>query len=245
MKDAYTNGAAAGTSLDLKRRIPFLVLFIALLIFSGSIFSPPTADAAQAKTVASKASAKKPPPPQQQKVASQKRRRVPYARSLMPEEERSALRDRGFSSGFGVRAISRKATRMHMGIDVPAPKGSHIMAFNDGTVTFVGVKNGYGKTVIIQQIDGREALYAHMDKYVVRIGDTIKRGDHIGHVGRTGRTTGSHLHFELIDDGQNIDPAEHVWHSAEIVLGPGELGPATLPDTRVAQPKGIPKPLIH
>lgn len=243
MKDAHMNGAAAGTSLDLKRRIPFLVLFVALLVFSGSIFSPLSANAAPTKTAVSKASAKKTTP--QKKVASQKRRRVPYVRSLMPEEDRSALRDRGFSSGFGKRAVSRKATRMHMGIDVPAPKGSHIMAFNDGTVTFAGVKNGYGNTVVIQQIDGREALYAHMHKYVVSVGDTIKRGDHIGYVGRTGRATGNHVHFELIDDGQHIDPAEHIWHSAEIVLGPGELGPDTLPDTRVAQPNGTPEPHIH
>jgi murein DD-endopeptidase MepM/ murein hydrolase activator NlpD len=241
MKDAYINGAAAGTSLDLKRRTPLLVLITVFLIFGG-VFTPLPAYASQTKASVSKASAKK---NSQKKTASKKCRRVPYVRSLMPAEEKAALLDRGFSSGFGVRAVSRNSTRMHNGIDVPAPKGSPIMAFNDGVVTFAGVRNGYGKTVIIKQLDGREALYAHMDKYVVNVGDAIKRGTHIGHVGRTGRATGFHLHFELIDDGQNIDPAEHVWHSAELVLGPGELNPATDPDSSVAQQNKTPKATIY
>ena len=243
MKDAHVNGAVVGTSPDLKRRPSSLVLIVAFLVFSGVVFAPPTAYSAQTKSTVSKASPKKSAP--KKKTVSKKRSRVPYVRSLMPEEERAALRDRGFSSGYGIRAISRKATRMHKGIDVPAPRGSRIMAFNDGIVTFVGVKNGYGKTVIVKQLDGREALYAHMDKYVVSIGDVIKRGTHIGHVGRTGRATGFHLHFELIDEGQNIDPSEHVWHSAELVLGPDELSPSTIPDTSVAQPNVVPQAPVH
>ncbi|CAK7011380.1 MAG: hypothetical protein DELT_02099 [Desulfovibrio sp.] len=236
MNDAQPIGAPACTSSALKRRIPFLISILTLLTISGTLFAPSFAEASQGKivekvTVAKAASSAK----KATKSTVKKRGKTPYVQSLMPAEERTALRDRGFSSGFGVRAISKKRTRMHKGIDVPAPKDSKIMAFNDGTVVFTGVKNGYGKTVIIKQLDGREALYAHMNKYVVSIGDTVKRGAHIGHVGRTGRATGFHLHFELIDDGVNIDPAEHVWHSAELVLSPGDLDPSTVPDTSVAQ----------
>jgi murein DD-endopeptidase MepM/ murein hydrolase activator NlpD len=151
----------------------------------------------------------------------------------MPAEERASLKTRGISSGFGERAVSRKRTRMHKGIDVPGPKDSKVIAYNDGEVIFVGVRNWYGKPVIVRQLDGRNALYAHMNKYVVSVGDTLRRGDHVGHVGRTGRATGYHLHFEIIDEEKNLDPALHVWHGSELVLAPG--GPDQ-DRTRVAEP---------
>ncbi|MCC8194880.1 MAG: M23 family metallopeptidase, partial [Deltaproteobacteria bacterium] len=72
--------------------------------------------------------------------------------------------------------------------------------------------------------------------YVVSVGDAVKRGDHIGHVGRTGRATGYHLHFEIIDEGRNLDPAQHVWLGSELVLGPTDLDPETVPRTSVAEP---------
>ena len=134
---------------------------------------------------------------------------------------------------------------MHKGIDVPAPKDSKVIAFNDGEVIFAGVKNGYGKTIIIRQLDGRDALYAHMNKYVLALGDKIKRGDHVGHVGRTGRATGFHLHFEIIDEGENLDPAVHVWHGSELVLGPKDLDPKTTPHIHVAEPSPRPTRKMH
>ena len=242
MKAVYADGAASGTCPPLKRRIiPLLVLVCSLLCFIAGEFALPlqvqaasqkTAKTA-AKTSAKKAPAKKSAP----KAASSKKKKRLYVRSLTPETERIALRERGISSGFGPRAVSRKNTRLHKGIDVPAPKDSKVMAFNDGEVIFAGNKNGYGKAVIIRQIDGREALYAHMNNYVVKTGDKLKRGDQVGHVGRTGRATGYHLHFEIIDEGINLDPALHVWHGSELVLGPGDLDPDTEGQTKVASPK--------
>ena len=245
MNTAHGSGAASRMGYFVKRRsFLLLVLVCSLLCFGvGDLLCPPVALASKAKSNSSaKASTARPAvkttssKKSSQKTVAKKRRRPLYVKSLMPDSERQALRERGFSSGFGERAISRRATRMHKGIDIPAPKGSKILAFNDGEVIFAGVKNGYGKTVIIRQIDGREALYAHMNEYVVAIGDTVRRGNHIGHVGRTGRATGCHLHFEILDDGENLDPALHVWHGAELVLAPGDLDPSTVQKTQVASP---------
>lgn len=246
MKTVRSSGAGSGTYFSSLRRASFLlVLVCSLLCLSlADLALPATAQAtsgtASTTSVKKSAPAAKKAAPAKKKAtkttAAKKKSQRPYVRSLAPQEDRLALRERGISSGFGTRAISKKSTRMHKGIDVPAPKDSKIVAFNDGEVIFAGVKNGYGKTVIVRQIDGREALYAHMNKYVVSKGDILRRGDQVGHVGRTGRATGCHLHFEIIDDGQNLDPALHVWHGSELVLGPGDLDPDTVDTTRVAEP---------
>lgn len=236
MKAVSANGAAPGPYFLLKRRVfSFLVLACFLLsIISGDFLLPPSVQAAPKKAAqtAANASGKK----KNQKTVIVAKKKRTYARSLAPDDERAALRERGISSGFGPRVISRKCTRLHKGIDVPAPKDSKIVAFNDGEILFVGNKSGYGKVVIVKQIDGREALYAHMNKFAVKVGDNVKRGDHIGHVGRTGRATGYHLHFEMIDEGVHLDPAFHVWHGSELVLGPGDFDPDIEGQTKVASP---------
>ncbi len=159
------------------------------------------------------------------KKTAQKSRKL-YVRSLMPQDERAALMERGIYSGYGPRAVSKRQVRLHKGIDVCAPQGSLITAFNHGKVLFSGRKgDGYGIRVLVEQLDGRIALYAHMKETLVKTGDEVRRGDHIGLVGRTGRTTGAHLHFELIDDGEHLDPADHVWLGSELVLGPNDLDP--------------------
>lgn len=222
MNDVHASGVSSGTFFPFKRRLlPLSFLGLALFVIIGTAQPSLAASAPKAgattKSVA-KAGATT-------KSAPKKKIRTPYVRSVISAEERAALKERGISSGFGPRATSRKTTRVHKGIDIPAPRNSEIVAFNDGEVTFAGKKNGYGTLVIVRQIDGRDALYAHMTKAVVKRGDTVKRGTHIGHVGRTGRATGYHLHFELIDDGEHLDPALHVWHGSELVLGPGDLDP--------------------
>ncbi len=160
------------------------------------------------------------------KKTAQKSRKPLYVRSLMPQDERAALLERGIYSGFGPRAVSKRHVRMHKGIDVCAPQGSVITAFNDGKVLFSGRKgDGYGIRVLVEQLDGRLALYAHMKATSVKVGDEVRRGDHLGFVGRTGRATGCHLHFELIDDGTPLNPADHVWLGSELVLSPDDPDP--------------------
>ena len=247
MNNVHNGGAVCSTfPLFTRRLFHLLALAVSLLCFIAvALLAPASAQATSAKNVQktrTAAVATQNVPKNNSKKVTKKRssHRALYVKSQLPDEERQALRARGISSGFGNRAVSRKATRMHKGIDVPGPKDSKVIAYNNGEVIFVGVKNGYGKTVIIRQLDGREALYAHMNQYVVAVGDTVKRGDHVGHVGRTGRATGYHLHFEIIDDGENLDPALHVWHGSELVLGPSDLDPQTAPKIRVAEPNQRP-----
>ena len=247
MNNVHNGGAVCSTFPLFTRRL-FHLLALAVSLFcciAVALSVPASAQATSTKAVqkpqTAVARAKSSPKKNHRNITKKRNsHRVLYVKSQLPDEERQSLRARGISSGFGNRAISRKATRMHKGIDVPGPKDSKVIAYNHGEVIFVGTKNGYGKTVIIRQLDGREALYAHMNQYVVAVGDTIKRGDHIGHVGRTGRATGYHLHFEIIDDGENLDPALHVWHGSELVLGPNDLDPQTAPKIRVAEPNQRP-----
>jgi len=110
-------------------------------------------------------------------------------------------------SDYGVRRRTRnQKPRFHAGIDIAAKRGSDVVAAAGGTVVFSGRKNGYGKTVKIDHGKYRVTLYAHMDKVFVTEGQTLAQGERLGLVGRTGRTTGPHLHFELRVEGQHTNP---------------------------------------
>jgi len=98
--------------------------------------------------------------------------------------------------------------RAHKGVDYGAPHGSPIRAVADGHISFSGNRNAYGKTVIIKHDTKRTTLYAHMSNIdsATKVGKKVKRGDVIGYVGRTGRVTGTHLHYELRINGVHVDP---------------------------------------
>lgn len=87
--------------------------------------------------------------------------------------------------------------RIHKGIDISAPIGIPVSASRDGDVVFAGRRGGYGNVVEIKHDDHYMTVYAHLSKVFVKEGDSVKRGDVIGNVGSTGRTTGPHLHFEI------------------------------------------------
>ncbi|UQZ90745.1 hypothetical protein C4J81_16640 [Deltaproteobacteria bacterium Smac51] len=111
------------------------------------------------------------------------------------------------SSGYGMRKISlNKTARMHKGVDIRAQRGSPVTAAGDGHVSFVGTRGAYGKVVEIEHGGGLTTLYAHLDKYMVKNGQSVDEGQQIGTVGRTGRTTGPHLHFEVLVNNKNVDP---------------------------------------
>ena len=112
------------------------------------------------------------------------------------------------ASGFNYRIHPiYKVRHFHTGIDFTAPRGTEIYATGDGEVLDVIMKKrGYGYHVIIDHGFGYKTLYAHMSKFKVRKGEKIKRGDVIGYVGSTGTSTAPHLHYEVIKNGEKINP---------------------------------------
>ncbi len=112
------------------------------------------------------------------------------------------------ASGFGYRIDPvYKTTKFHAGLDFSAPQGTPIYATADGTVTTSGNKgNGFGNHVIINHGYGYETLYGHMVRVKASNGQTVKRGEVIGWVGSTGKSTGPHCHYEVHKNGKEIDP---------------------------------------
>lgn len=112
------------------------------------------------------------------------------------------------ASGFGSRIDPvYKTVKFHYGLDFAAPQGTPIYATADGTVTTAGsTGNGYGNHVIINHGYGYETLYGHMVRVKVNNGQTVKRGEVIGWVGSTGKSTGPHCHYEVNKYGDKIDP---------------------------------------
>lgn len=96
--------------------------------------------------------------------------------------------------------------RFHRGLDIAAPRGTPIEAAAEGTVVFAGRQRGYGNTVIIEHADGRRTRYAHAQTLQVQAGETVEAGQEIATVGSTGRATGPHVHFEVIEDGKRVNP---------------------------------------
>jgi hypothetical protein len=98
----------------------------------------------------------------------------------------------------------------HAGVDVgaaaPGTIGDPIWSMDDGVVTFVGMAGGYGKTVLVDHGNGVNTRYAHLDRILVSRGQEVDRGTTVGTLGNTGRSTGPHLHFEIVIDGRQLDP---------------------------------------
>jgi zinc transport system permease protein len=128
---------------------------------------------------------------------------------------KAELASKGISSGFA----KQRRTHVHKGIDIPAEPGSPVLAFKGGEVLHAGRYYAYGTLVRIRQSDGKEAFYGHLQKAGVTEGDFVKAGQQIGTVGRTGRATGYHLHFELREDDAPVDPTPYLVHACEIVPG--------------------------
>jgi murein DD-endopeptidase MepM/ murein hydrolase activator NlpD len=112
------------------------------------------------------------------------------------------------ASGYGYRIDPvYKTTKFHAGLDFSAPQGTPIYATADGTVTTSGNSgNGYGNHVIINHGYGYETLYGHMVRVKTRNGQAVKRGEVIGWVGSTGKSTGPHCHYEVHKNGEKINP---------------------------------------
>lgn len=133
----------------------------------------------------------------------------------LPESERMKVLDyyflkplRGkYTSGFGIRRDPFTGLKgYHTGIDIAQPVGAPVRASKDGVVKFAGWSGGYGLCVFIKHQFGYETVYAHLSSINVKEGQKVKAGQLIGKVGNTGRSTGSHLHFEVRKFGKPLNP---------------------------------------
>jgi murein DD-endopeptidase MepM/ murein hydrolase activator NlpD len=115
------------------------------------------------------------------------------------------------SSGFGYRRhpLGRWA-QFHKGVDISDRQGSSIRAAAPGRVTRAFYNSGYGRFVEIDHGYGITTRYAHMNRILVKKGDRVARGHQVGTMGRTGRVTGTHLHFEVRIDGHAVDPMDYL-----------------------------------
>ncbi|NOC44345.1 DUF5930 domain-containing protein [Ruegeria sp. HKCCD7559] len=116
-----------------------------------------------------------------------------------------------FTSGYGSRRDPKTGgRRMHNGVDFAGPQGTDIFATADGVVTHAGWQSGFGRLVKIKHAFGIETLYAHNTKINVKVGQRVSRGDHIADMGSTGRSTGTHLHYEVRVNGKPVNPMTYI-----------------------------------
>ncbi len=122
------------------------------------------------------------------------------------------------SSGFGYRNDPLTgAAAMHNGLDFKGPTGTAILAAADGKVTSAGVQSGYGNCIEITHANGLVTRYAHLSGFNVSLGQQVKRGLQIARMGSTGRSTGSHLHFEVRLNGQAINPRKFLEANPDVL----------------------------
>lgn len=140
------------------------------------------------------------------------------------EEQRGPLKffdwpvnEARLTRGFFLKP-KKKRGRPHLGIDLAAPKGTAIYAAHSGLVIYVGREfSGYGKMVMIEGQDGFASLYAHLSKTLIKAGSRVQKGQLVGEMGRTGRATGVHLHFEIRKKDGPVDPLTYLPGGAELV----------------------------
>ncbi len=115
---------------------------------------------------------------------------------------------RRIASGYGWRSDPfTKVKKFHYGMDFSAPRGTPVYATGDGVIARADNRaTGFGNHIEIDHGFGYRTLYAHLYKYNVKVGEHVKRGDLIGFVGSTGRSQGTHLHYEVFKDGEHINP---------------------------------------
>lgn len=130
-----------------------------------------------------------------------------FVSALAPQENFAMPVNGNISSPFGWRIDPiNHARAWHTGLDIQAESGSRVTASMAGTVTFAGEDTELGNMIVIDHGNGIESVYAHNSELLVKAGDTINSGTQIARVGSSGRTNGSHLHFEIRQNGLSINP---------------------------------------
>lgn len=142
-----------------------------------------------------------------QQLANNQSKMLASIPSVKPVREDKLQKSIGTLSGFGYRIHPiYKIKKFHAGLDFPARIGTAIQSTGDGVVVETGWHQGYGNCVRISHGYGYETLYGHMNKIVVRVGETVKKAQKIGEVGDTGLSTAPHLHYEVHHKGNPINP---------------------------------------
>jgi murein DD-endopeptidase MepM/ murein hydrolase activator NlpD len=140
-------------------------------------------------------------------VASSPRVAPPTTR-LAPDVASTAVDLGPVSSAFGWRRDPLTGQgRFHKGIDIKAAYGQQVPSVAPGRVLSAGSEGSYGLSVVVEHDSGIRTRYAHLSELAVRQGEAVTRGQDLGRVGSTGRSTGPHLHFEVLEGGRRVDPA--------------------------------------
>lgn len=135
--------------------------------------------------------------------------KVPFAQPVHTSVRRT--------SGFGYRRDPiRGGTRLHAGMDWAGAYGTPIYASADGVVIHAGRQSGYGRLVKIQHDFGIETRFAHLSKISVKVGQRVSRGDLIGGMGNSGRSTGTHLHYEVRENGNPVNPMKYIKAATDV-----------------------------
>jgi murein DD-endopeptidase MepM/ murein hydrolase activator NlpD len=143
------------------------------------------------------------------------------------------------TSSFGQRqdpVLGNGEGEFHAGIDISAPNGVPIRATADGTVMEAAMSNGYGREVVIDHGHGVETVYGHMSGFAVIAGQTVVRGQVIGYVGHSGRTTGSHLHYEVRIRNTPVNPHKYLRTTMADLGEVPESAPIRTPSSGIATP---------
>lgn len=144
------------------------------------------------------------------KLAVEKEKEVSSVPAIMPISNTDLTYT---SSGFGMRMHPIYKTAMfHWGMDFVARKGTNVYATGDGVIEMVRTsRTGHGKHIMINHGYGYETLYGHLNKFNVKVGQKVKRGEVIGFVGSTGDSTAPHLHYEVHKNGRKINPVNYYY----------------------------------
>ena len=143
------------------------------------------------------------------KLVQDKEKQLAYIPSISPIGDKNV---QYLASGYGYHMHPIYRTlKMHSGIDLAAPKGSPVYATGKGQVVSAGSSPDYGNNVIVDHGYGYKTLYAHLDKIRVKKGQRLQRGDAIGEVGSTGRSTAPHLHYEVRKNNKTENPINYYY----------------------------------
>lgn len=144
-------------------------------------------------------------------LASRKEEMLRSIPAIMPISNKDLTRT---ASGYGLRVHPiYKIIKFHAGMDFTAPSGTDVYVTGDGTVaSVISSKRGLGNHIIINHGYGYSSVYAHLDRFNVRAGQKVRRGDVIGFVGSTGLSLAPHLHYEIKLNGTNVDPVNYYFN---------------------------------